>query len=168
MYAARFSADNDPNVELGGMVNKIASKVKIKPVTEEERKLWPNDVIVPLEAPFADQRGAIQPLVDISMESCVLISSKKGTVRANHYHKTDWHFCYVISGSVEYYHRPHGSQQKPEKVLIRTGQQFFTPPMVDHAMVFPEDTVFLTLGRNSRAQEVYEADVVRIDPIQNL
>jgi hypothetical protein len=42
---------------------------------------------------------------------------------------------------------------------------FFTPPMVDHAMVFPEDTVFLTLGRNPRDQESYESDVVRIDPI---
>ena len=149
-------------------MNKTVSKVKIRPVTEGERKLWPEDVIVPLETPFADIRGAIQPLVDLPMESCVLISSKRGTVRANHYHKTDWHFCYVMSGSIEYYHRPHGSQEEPEKVTVKTGQLFFTPPMVDHAMVFPEDTVFLTLGRNSRTQEVYEADVVRIEPIQNI
>jgi dTDP-4-dehydrorhamnose 3,5-epimerase-like enzyme len=99
------------------------------------------------------------------MESCVLIRSKKGTVRANHYHRTDWHYCYPLSGSIEYFHRPHGSSDKPEKVLVKAGELFFTPPMVDHAMVFPEDTVFLTWGRNSRAQEVYEADVVRIPPI---
>ena len=146
-------------------VAKSASKVKIRPVTGEEKRQWPGKVIVPLEAAFADARGSIQPLVDLPMESCVLISSKKGTVRANHYHQTDWHFCYVMSGSIEYYHRPHGSNSTPEKVVIRTGQMFFTPPMVDHAMVFPEDTVFLTLGRNSRAQEVYEADVIRIPPI---
>lgn len=139
--------------------------MKIRAVTDEEKKQWPGNVIVPLERPFADQRGDIQPLVDLPMESCVLIRSRKGTVRANHYHQTDWHFCYVLSGSIEYYHRPHGSQRKPEKVLVKTGQLFFTPPMVDHAMVFPEDTTFLTLGRNSRSQEVYEADVVRIPPI---
>ena len=138
----------------------------IKPVTAEERSKWPRDVIVPLEKVFADVRGQIQPLVDLPMESCVLIQSKQGTVRANHYHQTDWHFCYVLSGSIEYHHRPHGSSGKPEKVLVKTGELFFTPPMVDHAMVFPEDTVFLTLGRNSRSQEVYEADVVRIPPIQ--
>jgi hypothetical protein len=40
--------------------------------------------------------------------------------------------------------------------------------MVDHSMVFVEETVFLTLGRNSRRQEVYEADVVRIPPIETL
>jgi quercetin dioxygenase-like cupin family protein len=140
-------------------------KINIKPVTEKERRRWPKEVIVALEEAHVDARGDIQPLVDLPMESCVLIRSKKGTVRANHYHQTDWHFCYVLSGTIEYYHRPHGSSRTPEKVLVRTGELFFTPPMVDHAMVFPEDTMFLTLGRNSRVQEVYEADVIRISPI---
>jgi quercetin dioxygenase-like cupin family protein len=140
--------------------------VNIRPVTKEEKKNWPKEVIVELEKAHVDVRGRIQSLVDLPMQSCVLISSAKGTVRANHYHQTDWHFCYVLSGSIEYHHRPHGSDKKPERVVLKAGQMFFTPPMVDHAMVFPEDTVFLTLGRNSRAQEVYEADVVRIPPIQ--
>ena len=140
--------------------------MKMKPPTDEERISWPKTVVVPQEKPFADERGEIQPLVDIPMESCVLIRSKKGSVRANHYHRTDWHYCYPLSGSIEYFHRPHGSVEKPEKLLIKTGELFFTPPMVDHAMVFPEDTVFLTWGRNSRSQEVYEADVVRIPPIE--
>jgi dTDP-4-dehydrorhamnose 3,5-epimerase-like enzyme len=140
--------------------------VKINPVTEEEKERWPKDVIVPLPDPFVDARGAIQPLVDEDMKSCVLISSKKGTVRANHYHKTDWHYCYVLVGKIEYYHRPTGSDASPEKVMVEAGQMFFTPPMVDHSMVFPEKAVFITWGRNSRLQEVYEADVVRIDPIE--
>jgi hypothetical protein len=70
-----------------------------------------------------------------------------------------------LSGEIDYYHRPTGSDVTPEKVTIRAGELFFTPPMVDHAMVFVSDTVFLTLGRNSREQAVYEADVVRISPI---
>ena len=138
---------------------------RIRPLSAQESASFPADVAIPLPAPFADARGSIQPLVDATMESCVLISSKKGAVRANHYHQTDWHFCYVLSGSIEYFERPHGSDEKPRKVLVKTGELFFTPPMVDHAMVFPEDTVFLTLGRNSRRQDVYEADVVRIPPI---
>ena len=140
--------------------------MKIKPLTQEERSLWPKDVIVPINERFADERGEIIPLSDLPMDSAVMISSKKGTVRANHYHQTDWHLCYVISGSIEYYHRPHGSEDNPDHVHVKMGELFFTPPLVDHAMVFPEDTVFLTLGRNSRAQESYEADVVRIPPIQ--
>lgn len=143
------------------------TKLDIKPLSEHEEASWPKSVIVDLEAPFADERGMILPLVDMDMKSCVLITSKKGTVRANHYHKTDWHFCYVLSGTIEYYHRRHGSTEAAEKVVISKGQLFFTPPMVDHTMVFPQDTTFLTLGRNSRSQEVYEADIERIEPINS-
>jgi len=134
----------------------------IKPVTDDERGAWPTSVLVPMSAAFSDARGAIQPLVDAPIGSAVLISSRQGAVRANHYHRTDWHYCYVVSGSIEYFHRSTGSSQEPERVLVTAGQMFFTPPMTDHTMVFPEDTVFLTLGRNPRDQESYEADVVRI------
>ena len=138
---------------------------KIRPLSQAEQAEWPKSVIVPLEKPHVDERGSIQPLVDAQMESCVLITSKKGTVRANHYHQTDWHYCYVVSGSIDYYFRPVGNRQPPKLAKVKTGQIFFTPPMIEHAMCFPENTVFVCLGRNSRAQEVYEADVVRIPAI---
>jgi quercetin dioxygenase-like cupin family protein len=124
-------------------------------------------VIIDLEKPFVDERGEIIPLVDVLMKSCVLITSKKGTIRANHYHKTDWHFCYVLKGSVEYYHRPVGDTIQPEKVIVKQGQLFFTPPLVEHAMIFREDTIFLTLGGNSRKQESYESDLVRVNLISH-
>ena len=136
--------------------------MNIRPVTDEERQSWPKTTIVELEKPFVDDRGEIQPLVDVPMESCVLIRSKKGTVRADHYHQTDWHYCYVVEGEIEYYERPTGTDDTPQKTTIKTGQMFWTGPMDDHTMVFTQDTVFLTFGRNSRSQEVYEADVVRI------
>lgn len=139
--------------------------MKIRRLTKGEQAAWPKEVIVPLARPFSDARGEIQPLVDLMMESAVLIHSKRGAVRANHYHRTDWHFCYVLSGAIEYWHRPTGSERQARKVMVRQGQLFFTPPMVDHAMVFPQKSSFLVLGRNSRAQAVYEADVVRIAPI---
>ena len=135
----------------------------IKPLTEEEKAAWSKEPMVSLEAPFTDDRGKIQPLVDLMMKSAVMIESKKGSLRANHYHKTDWHYCYVISGCIEYYHRPTGSTDEPECLRVKGGEMVFTPPMVDHGMKFPEDTVFLTLSRNPRDQESYEADVVRVD-----
>ncbi len=136
--------------------------MKIKPLTEDEKALWPTEPLVALDESFADDRGAIQPLVDKVMESAVLITSAKGTVRANHYHKTDWHYCYLMSGSMDYYHRPHGSTEEPRRLRVDAGQMVFTPPLVEHAMKFLEDTVFVTLSRNPRDQESYEADVVRI------
>lgn len=145
--------------------NKKDSEVLIKPLTEIEKASWPKSVKIPLGKPFVDARGEIIPLVDTDMSSCVLIVSRKGSVRANHYHKTDWHYCYVVEGKIDYYHRKVGSNDTPEIVTINEGELFFTPPMVEHAMVFAEETKFLTLGRNSRSQIVYEADVIRIEPI---
>ena len=131
--------------------------------SEELREKFLDNPIVELETPFIDERGAIYPIVDEKMESCVIITSKKGTVRANHYHKTDWHYCHVLNGEIEYHWRETGSDRPPHKIVIREGQCFFTPPMVDNAMVFSQDTTFLTLGRNPRDQKSYEADVERID-----
>ena len=127
---------------------------------------WPKDVIVPLEKPFIDARGAIQPLVDVDMKSALMISSKKGSVRANHYHKSDWHYCYVVSGAIEYHHRPQGSAEKARSVVVKAGQLFFTPPMVEHAMKFLEDTVFLTLSRNKRDHAHYEEDLIRTELVK--
>ena len=138
-------------------------KAEILPLTDEEQETWPSDIIVSLEKPFVDARGEIQPLVDIMMQSAVIIDSKKGSLRANHYHKTDWHYCYVLSGSIEYYHRPTGSNLDPELLIVKAGEMIFTPPMVDHGMKFPENTKFLTLSRNPRDQASYEADVVRVN-----
>jgi dTDP-4-dehydrorhamnose 3,5-epimerase-like enzyme len=130
-----------------------------------DNKRFLDDPIVPITKSFADARGSILPLADEEMKSAVFITSKAGSIRANHYHKTDWHYCYVLSGSIDYYFRPVGSKQPPQHVKVKTGQIFFTPPMIEHAMCFPEDTAFVCLGRNSRAQEVYEADVVRVDVV---
>ncbi len=136
-----------------------------KKIHLDDPSMWPEDVIVDLEASHDDARGSIQPLYDLPTKSVVLITSKRGTVRANHYHLTDWHYCYVTEGEIDYYHRPHGSDAKPAMVTVKPGQLFFTPPLVDHAMVFKKDTNFFTFGRNPRDQASYEADVRRIELI---
>ena len=138
---------------------------KLTAVTTKEKTTWPSHGVVKLEQPFVDVRGSIKPLVDTIMKSAVVIESKAGSLRANHYHKTDWHYCYVISGQIEYLHRQTGSNQKPETILVNKGEMIFTPPMIDHGMRFPVNTVFLTLSRNHRDQESYESDVVRVDMV---
>ena len=71
-------------------------------------------VIIENEEPFVDDRGIIQPIVDVDLKSAVLITSKKGSIRANHYHKTDWHYCTVLEGSIRYYWRQVGLTTKPK------------------------------------------------------
>ena len=52
-----------------------------------------------------DKRGSIEELVNEKTRSVSLISTKKGSIRANHYHKTDWHYIYVLRGSFLYFYR---------------------------------------------------------------
>ena len=138
---------------------------KINPLTKEEMQQWPSQTLVDLGEPFIDKRGSIQPLVDLMMQSAVMINSKAGSLRANHYHKTDWHYCYVISGEIEYFYKKVDSSEKPDLIVAHKGEMIFTPPLVEHCMKFPKDTLFLTLSRNPRDQEAYEADVVRVNLI---
>lgn len=134
-------------------------------LTQADFDKYFEDPIVRVTDAFEDARGQILPLADVDMKSAVLISSKKGTLRANHYHLTDWHYCYVISGSIDYSWRKTNTNGPIKKITIKGGENFFTPPMVDHAMVFTQDTTFVCLGKNSRAQESYESDVRRIELI---
>ena len=143
------------------------SSFEIDPLTQEEMDNWPSETLINLEKPFVDVRGSIQPLVDSLMKSAVMIESKAGSLRANHYHKTDWHYCYVISGQIDYYHKKLNSKKEPQLIIVKEGQMIFTPPLVEHCMKFPKDTLFLTLSRNPRDQEAYESDVVRVKLIDS-
>src|SRR5687767_12292699 len=95
----------------------------------DDETMWPKQPRVQLDAPHADERGAIQSLVNFPMKNLSLITSKKGTVRSNHYHVTDWHYMYVLSGSFDYYYRPTGSTEPPAVINLKPGEMVFTPPM---------------------------------------
>ncbi len=133
-----------------------------KEIDLDDPSEWPEGPRVSLEMPHADERGAIQCLVNFPMKNVSLITSKKGTLRSNHYHMTDWHYMYVLSGSFDYYYRKTGSNEEPKVVRVITGDMVFTPPMEDHATVFLDDTQLLALSRKPRDQESYESDVKRI------
>jgi quercetin dioxygenase-like cupin family protein len=118
--------------------------------------------LVPLESPHTDARGSIQSLVNTPTHNVSLISSKEGTVRSNHYHKTDWHYIYVISGVLDYYFRRHGTGDNIQRFEAKQGDMIWTPPLEDHTTVFKEDTLILALSLKPRDQLAYESDVERI------
>jgi len=130
---------------------------------EDSSQTWPTGPIVSLPAPFEDSRGIIQTLVDGGIQSVQVITSKATTVRANHYHKTDSHFMYVIKGVMKYFHRPAGDGASPKWLLVKEGEMVFSPPMVEHAVEFLEDSIFLNITAKPRDQGSYEDDLVRVD-----
>lgn len=124
-----------------------------------------NPVIV-LPAPFVDPRGKIQTLVQDSITSVQVITSKAGTLRANHWHREDSHFMYIVSGVMVYHHRVVGSAEPPNSVTLRAGELVYTPSGVEHAAEFPEDCMFLNITTGPRDQKSYEADIVRVELIK--
>ena len=138
---------------------------KFKNIHLDDETMWPEDTRIKLEKPFEDERGYIQPLVNFPMKNLSLIFSKKGSIRSNHTHKTDWHYMYTISGEFEYYYRPTGSNEEPQMEKFKEGEMVFTPSMEDHTCVFTRDTLLVVVSRNPRDQETYESDVVRIELI---
>jgi dTDP-4-dehydrorhamnose 3,5-epimerase-like enzyme len=123
---------------------------------------FPEGNAVPLGDPFVNQNGFIENLLTKPNNHVSHIFSHKGTVRANHWHKTDWHYAYVVRGKILYFERPVGSTEVPEPQVFTARQQFFTPPNREHAMLFAEDTDFITMARNVRLHEQHEEDVVRM------
>lgn len=112
---------------------------------------------------FVDERGQMSHLIDntATINSAVLITCKKGAVRANHYHKKDEHYSCLLEGKMNYYYKPQESQDVKKK-LIHKGQVVFTPAGEIHAMEFLEDSLFIALTTEKRSKEEYEEDTVRV------
>ncbi len=126
----------------------------------------PSQVLVTVRPPFIDERGEILNLIDAPFTSAAVITSVKGAVRGNHYHKTDYHYCWLQRGGMIYFQRAVGERQPPERWVITPGQMFYTPPMVEHSMHFTKDSVLLVFAKNNREMEHYEADTVRVAPLK--
>ena len=123
--------------------------------------------VIELPKGYQDDRGMIQPLCDLNMKSASLIISKANTWRANHYHKTDWHYIYVIKGSFEYYFKKTSGLENIKKKVIKKGELLFTGPEIDHAMFYTEETEILVMSKNPRDQTTYEKDTVRVELIKS-
>lgn len=122
----------------------------------------PHSTLIPLDSPYIDSRGVIQNVLHRPVGSVVVITSASGSTRASHWHKKDWHFCYVMSGQLEYYEREVDSITTPRCTVVKAGDLFFTPPHMEHEMYFPVETTFLTLANLHREPADYEADLVRL------
>jgi len=116
---------------------------------------------------FIDARGAITMVLDendMPVKSVLLITCTKGAVRANHFHKEDSHWAFMLTGKMRYTEAPVGAgDDKKEVAIVEAGDMVYSPPMVMHAMEFLEDSVFLAFATKSRKDGAYEDDTVRVN-----
>ena len=106
---------------------------------------------------FADNRGLIsnheltEPINLIG-----LIESKKGTIRANHYHPQQEQKCLFTKGQIIEIFQDILNPNSPKITqVVNAGQLSIIKPNVAHTMVFTKDTTFLNLVRGERDHENY-------------
>ena len=106
---------------------------------------------------FVDDRGVIsnheltEPINLIGM-----IESKKGTIRANHYHPQQEQKCLFTKGQIIEIFQDILNPNSPKITqVVNEGQLSIIKPNVAHTMVFTKDTTFLNLVRGERNHENY-------------
>ena len=109
------------------------------------------------ENEFIDERGKIsnheltEPINLIG-----LIESKKGTIRANHYHPQQEQKCLFTKGQIIEIFQDILNPHSPKITqVVNAGQLSIIKPNVAHTMVFTEDTTLLNLVRGERDHENY-------------
>ena len=109
------------------------------------------------EDEFVDSRGKIsnheltEPINMIG-----LIHSKKGTIRANHYHPQQEQKCLFTKGQIIEIFQDILNPNSPKITqVVNEGQLSIIKPNVAHTMVFTKDTTFLNLVRGEREHQNY-------------
>ena len=109
------------------------------------------------ENEFIDIRGKIsnhELTEPINMVG--LIDSKKGTIRANHYHPQQEQKCLFTKGQIIEVFKDLLNPNSPKITqVVNKGQLSIIKPNVAHTMVFTKDTTFLNLVRGEREHDNY-------------
>ena len=106
---------------------------------------------------FVDKRGKIsnheltEPINLIGV-----IDSKKGTIRANHYHPQQEQKCLFTKGQIiEVFQDIINPNSSKITQVVNEGQLSIIKPNVAHTMIFTKDTTFLNLVRGERDHNNY-------------
>ena len=114
---------------------------------------------------FSDSRGEMSRILNNveNIVSILLITSRKGSIRANHYHKKDIHYMYLLTGKMEYsYKEVRKSNSRIKKLIVKPNELIKTPAMTSHATRFLEDSTFLAFSIRPRDFKSYENDTIRV------
>ena len=109
------------------------------------------------EKEFIDSRGKISNYeLSEPINLIGYIESKKGSVRANHYHPVQEQKCLLIKGQYISVYQDLLEKNAPKVThVVNAGDIIVTRPNVAHTMVFTQDSIFLNLVRGEREHENY-------------
>ena len=118
--------------------------------------------VIRVKPAVADRRGTITDVLDGTRVECVtLVTSKKGAVRGNHYHKKTTQYTYVLEGRFRLFTQRVG--RPVQSRVVKAGELVVTPPLERHAFVALEDSLLIACAHGPRAGRSSESDTYRLD-----
>lgn len=117
---------------------------------------------------FKDVRGEIRDiLVGEKIDTITLITSKKGSVRGNHFHKKTDQFDYILSGKFECATKDmKNKNSRVVKKVLNVGDVAYHPRNEAHAFkALTTGASFLSLTRGPRQGDNFENDVYRLETL---
>ncbi len=114
-----------------------------------------------------DERGTIADILRQEViDSVTLITSRKGALRGNHYHKETIQYVYVMKGRLKALSQMPGEPAR--SAVLGKGDLIVNVAHERHAFLALEDSEFLVLTKGPRGGENYEDDTYRLDtPIKD-
>lgn len=111
---------------------------------------------------FEDARGRIMDIFENApKEHCVILTTKKGGVRGNHYHNNSLQYDFIISGKMKIFGQKVGSK-KIETKIVGADSWLEWDKNEAHEFVAIEDTTFITFVNGPRGGEKFETDTIRL------
>jgi quercetin dioxygenase-like cupin family protein len=115
---------------------------------------------------FEDQRGAIIDVFEGSVHHTGIITFQKDAVRANHYHKVQTQYTYVLEGKIELKTKDARNDADPvQTVVMEVGDFVALPPYTIHSYRALEKSSMICLTTRERDMASYEEDTIRVDPL---
>ena len=114
---------------------------------------------------FEDSRGKIFDILDDEIILHVgIITSTKGAVRGNHYHKKAKQYNHILQGKIELSIKDidNETNRGKKKYILEKGDFVSIPSGIIHSLKALEDSVFLDLNTESRSEDGYEQDTIRV------
>jgi len=127
-----------------------------------------------LNCSFKDDRGEI---IDIFVKSpkdhCSIITSKKGAVRGNHFHKKSTQYTFVVSGRFKLFRakvdEDGNLNEKVKMDTVEKNELIEHPPYESHTLVADTDeAVLLAFACGTRGGNFYEKDTFRLKKKLNI
>ncbi len=126
----------------------------------------PLEIVKKIKPAFTDVRGEIANILEEPINHVAIITSKAGSIRANHYHPDQIQYVYLVSGKYESVSTDvRNKNGKRESVIIEPGDLVITPPMVAHAMKFLEESVLLNMTTGHRDTDEYKEHTIKFKVI---